>query len=70
MPVSIHTNLELLSWNEFVSLKLYAECMPLNTLKNRYQRLKETRVCGACNSAKGAGTQAELTAKPKEQKVL
>ena len=54
MPVSIHTNLELLSWNEFVSLKLYIEGMPPNKLKNwsallkeiqlEYQRRKETQL--------------------------
>ena len=52
MPVSVHANLELLSWNELVSLKLYVECMPPNKLKNQsallkniqleYQRRKET----------------------------
>ena len=80
MPVSVHANLELLSWNELVSLKLYVECMPPNKLKNQsvllkniqleYQRRKETHACGACNSAKSDNTQAELIAKLKEQKVL
>ena len=54
MLVSVHANLELLSWNELVSLKLYVECMPPNKLKNQsallkniqleYQRRKETHL--------------------------
>lgn len=52
MPVSVHANLELLSWNELVSLKMYVKGMPPNKLKNwsallkkiqlEYQRRKET----------------------------
>ena len=41
MTIHLHTDLECLSWDELICLKLYLENIPRGKVKNRWLRLQK-----------------------------
>lgn len=44
MAIHLHTDLERLSWDELICLKLYLESVPRGTVKNRWLRLQKVGI--------------------------